>query len=163
MSDGNTAVWHHGEEKPKDIYRYKGCGLDDVYLASGYDLEETPYGSGVTIKNLESLHVQIGLHLIKHRKKLVGKEIRFLRHQMDLTQSELARLLGCDSQQVARYEKDQNKLTGPADRMIRILFEEHVAEVGSIRDMLNSLDQMDDTGDARLVFEDIEGQWRLAA
>ncbi len=74
----------------KGIYRYKGCGLDDVYLASGYEIEETPYGSGVIIRNLQSLHVQIGLHLIKHRKKLAGKEIRFLRHQMDLTQSELA-------------------------------------------------------------------------
>jgi DNA-binding transcriptional regulator YiaG len=162
MSNGTMAVWHHREDEEKDIIRYKGCGLDDVYLASGYEFEETPYGHGIRIKNLDSLHAQIGLYLAKHRKTLIGKEIRFLRHQMDLTQSELARLLGCNSQQVARYEKDQNKLTGPADRVIRILFEDHVAEVGSIREKLDTLDKMDDI-DGRLVFTDVDGEWRHAA
>ena len=163
MNKDNMAVWHHQGHEAKEIFRYTGCGLEDVYLASGYDIEETPYGQGVAIRNLESLHVQIGIYLAKNRKTLNGKEIRFLRHQMDLTQSELARLLGCNAQQVARYEKNKSRLIGPADRVIRVLFEEHVAEVGSIRDMLDALDRMDDTGDDRLVFEDVGGQWRHAA
>lgn len=157
-----TPIWHHDGEKNKEIIQYKGCGLDDVYLASGYDRYETPYGSGISIKNLESLHAQIGLHLIKYRKALSGKEIRFLRHQMDLTQSELARFFGCNVQQVARYEKDQNKLTGPADRLLRLLFEEHVRQSGSVRELLEFIDSMDDAADDHIVFEVVDGEWRHA-
>ncbi|MCZ7857079.1 helix-turn-helix domain-containing protein [Agrobacterium salinitolerans] len=155
-------VWHHSGEKRKDVLHYTGCGLDDVYLASGYDRYETPYGNGVSIKNLENLHKQIGLYLIKYRKVLSGKEIRFLRHQMDLTQSELARFFGCNVQQVARYEKDQNKLTGPADRLLRLLYEEHSRESGSVREILEFIDSMDDLTSDQIVFEDVDGQWRHA-
>lgn len=158
----NPAIWCHEGESDKEIYHYTGCGLDDVFLASGYELEKTPYGSGVRIKNLDNLHAQIGLYLIKCRKTLNGKEVRFLRHQMDLTQSELARFFGCNVQQVARYEKDQGKLSGPADRILRILFEEHAEQVGSVRDLLTSLDEMDDSYD-QMVFASVDGEWKHAA
>lgn len=156
------SVWHHDGESAKDLYHYKGCGLDDVYLTSGYEVEKTPYGDGVRIRNLDSLHTQIGVHLIKCRKTLSGKEIRFLRHQLDLTQSELARFFGCNVQQVARYEKGQNRLAGPADRILRILFEEHIDHIGSVRDLLESLDAMDDNTD-QMVFADVDGKWKQAA
>ncbi|WP_092989642.1 hypothetical protein [Rhizobium sp. NFR03] len=160
--NNNTPIWKHSGEKSQDIIKYSGCGLDDIYLASGYEKVVTPYGSGISVKNLENLHKQIGLHLTKYRKALSGKEIRFLRHQMDLTQSELARFFGCNVQQVARYEKDSNKLTGPADRLLRLLFEEHIRETGSVRELLESIDSMDDVSGDQIVFEDVNGEWRHA-
>jgi DNA-binding transcriptional regulator YiaG len=160
--NNNTPIWTHRGEQDKDIIKYTGCGLDDVYLASGYERIDTPYGTGLTIRNLENLHKQIGLHLTKYRKALSGKEIRFLRHQMDLTQSEMARFFGCNVQQVARYEKDANKLTGPADRLLRLLFEEHTREQGSVRELLESIDSMDDAPGEHIVFEDVDGEWRHA-
>ena len=156
------SVWHHDGENEKELYHYKGCGLDDVYLTSGYEIENTPYGSGVRIRNMDELHKQIGLHLIKFRKSLSGKEIRFLRHQMGLTQSELARFFGCNVQQVARYEKDQNRLVGPADRMLRIIFEENINHIGSVRAILENLDSMDDNLE-QIVFADVDGEWKKAA
>jgi len=161
MSDLHT-VWHHDGEAEKSVYHYKGCGLDDVYLKSGYDIEKTPYGNGVRVKNLDELHQQIGLYLVKFRKSLSGKEIRFLRHQIDLTQSELARFFGCNVQQVARYEKNENKLTGPADRLLRIIYEEHVKAEGSVREILEMLDSMDDTENNHIVLADVNGEWRYA-
>ena len=155
-------VWHHDGEDEKSVYHYKGCGLDDVYLKSGYDIEETPYGKGVSVKNLDELHMQIGLYLVKFRKTLSGKEIRFLRHQMDLTQSELARFFGCSVQQVARYEKDQSNLSVPADRLLRILYEEHIEREGSVRDILESLDNIDDSESNDIVLADVDGEWRYA-
>lgn len=157
-----TPVWHHDGESEKGVYHYKGCGLDDVYLASGYEIEETPYGRGVRIKNLDELHRQIGLYLVKNKKTLDGKEVRFLRHQMDITQSELARFFGCNVQTVARYEKDECRLTGPADRMLRILFEEDMTSVGNVRELLEIFDSMDDVGDGRIVFADVNGEWQHA-
>ena len=75
--------WKLNGEPAKEPYHYKGCGLDDVYLVSGYDVDETPYGSGVRIRHLDKLHEAIGLYLVSSRKVLSGKELRFLRMKME--------------------------------------------------------------------------------
>jgi len=156
-------AWHFGDENPKAPYHYTACGLDDVYLMSGYELEETPYGKGVSVKNADGLHRAIGLFLVSKKKLLSGKDIRFLRHQMDLTQSELARLFGTSSQQVARYEKKECEMPGPADRLLRVLYSEYVRKNIQVRDLLTILDQMDDQGSNRMVFERNHGDWKKAA
>jgi len=162
----HNKTWHlHGEEKKKP-YNYKGCGLDDVFLVSGYDVDDTPYGKGIRIRHLNKLHDAIGLFLVTNRKVLSGKELRFLRTQMSFTQSELARFLGCNAQQVARYEKGQNEVPGPSDRLIRLLYEDHVKEAGSrlaIRKVLDTLDRLDDVKPTRMVFRQVDSNWKKAA
>ncbi len=158
-------IWRHAGEKEKEPYHYKGCGLDNVYLVSGYDKEHTPHGSGVRIRNLEKLHDAIGSYLISEKKVLSGKELRFLRNQMNLTQSELARFLGCNAQQVARYEKDLNDVPGPADRLIRLLYKDHVATNGkrfAIKRILDRLDKLDEQFSNHMVFAEIDHDWKKA-
>jgi putative transcriptional regulator len=158
-------TWHlHGEQQ-KAPYNYKGCGLDDVFLVSGYDLETTPYGGGIRIRHMDKLHDAIGLFLVTNRKVLSGKELRFLRTQMGFTQSDLARFMGCNAQQVARYEKDQNEVPGPADRLIRLLYKDHVKEAGSrlaIKKVLDTLDRLDDSVSAPMVFGQVDSKWKKA-
>jgi DNA-binding transcriptional regulator YiaG len=158
-----TQGWHYGNERPKAPYHYTACGLDDVYLMSGYELEDTPYGKGVSIKDADDLHQAIGAFLVNNKKLLSGKEVRFLRQQMDLTQSELARLFGTSSQQVARYEKKECEMPGPADRILRLLYNEHVRKKIQVRDLLTVLDQMDDHGGGKMIFERNHGDWKKAA
>lgn len=161
---GDVRIWRHAGEQEKELLHYKGCGLDDVFLASGYDQEPTPYGSGVRIRNLDKLREAIGLSLVVERKVLRGKELRYLRQQMNLTQTELARLMGCNSQQVARYEKETNEVPGPADRMIRLLYKDHVSGKGvNIRRLLNCLDGLDDDRSGRMVFTVTDHGWKKAA
>lgn len=155
--------WHYAGEKPKAPFHYTACGLDDVYLLSGYEVEETPYGEGISIKNADGLHRAIGIFLVRNRKLLSGKEVRFLRHQLDLTQSELARLLGTSTQQVARYEKEECDMPGPADRILRLLYSEHAQQNFHVRDLLTVLDQMDDRGATKMIFERNHGDWKKAA
>jgi putative transcriptional regulator len=158
-----TQGFYHEGEKRKPPFRYTACGLDDVYLLSGYEVEETPYGKGVSIKNADDLHLAIGVFLVSNKKLLSGKEIRFLRHQMDLTQSELARLLGTSAQQVARYEKKECEMPGPADRILRMLYNEHVKRDFQVRDLLTVLDQLDEGTHTKMVFERNHGDWKKAA
>src|SRR5580693_2642539 len=106
----NQRIWALGAEERKGPYHYTACGLDDVWLVSGYDPEEIDGEAAVTIRNLDNLHAAIGRYLVGRKKLLSGKEIHFLRRQLDLTQSELARLFGCNAQQIARYEKGENKM-----------------------------------------------------
>jgi len=86
--------WSHVGDKGQEPLHYTECGLDDVYLVSGYERETTPYGDGIIIRDLDNLHKAIGIYLVQEKKVLNGKEIRFLRKQMDLTQSELSRYFG---------------------------------------------------------------------
>jgi len=127
------AVWALNGEEAKKPFRYTGCGLDDVWLISGYDVEEIDGEKAITIRNLDGLHKVIGQALVLRKKILSGSEIRFLRRQMDLTQSELSRLVGCDAQQIARYEKGENKMPGPTDRLIRMIYGEQVQGTVSVR------------------------------
>jgi len=154
----------HTDEAEKAPYRYLACGLDDVYLTNGYEIETTPHGVGVSIRNVDEVLRAIGKFLVANKKQLSGKEIRFLRHQMDYTQSELARMLGVSSQQVARYEKDKNGslISGASDRILRLLYREHIQEKVPIKGTLEDVDQMDDRIHKPMTFKHVNGTWKEA-
>ena len=77
------------------------------------------------------------------KKLLTGKEVRFLRKEINLTQSELGRLFGVDAQTVARREKGENNVSGPAERLLRALYLEHTNGDLKVQDMLRVLDELD--------------------
>ena len=106
----------------REPYRYKACGLDDVFLLNGYERVETSYGKGMQIENVEALHKAIAMHLVAMQKPLKPKEFRFLRKQLNLTQKELADLMKVDAQTVARYEKAESDIPRPTDFLLRMLF-----------------------------------------
>jgi DNA-binding transcriptional regulator YiaG len=103
-------------------YHYKECGLDNIYLTSGFSFSEVDGEQYVSIENIDGLRKVIGLKLVTEKKTLSPKEIRFLRGEMRMTQSDLAKLLRVDDQTVARWEKRKSKLPGPADLGLRVLF-----------------------------------------
>jgi len=96
-------------------YHYTESGLDSVYLVNGYEIVETPEGRSVVIQNIDGLH-QAGRIFATEKKRLNGKEVRFLRTEMLLSQSSLARLLQLDEQTVARWEKGRTNI--PGQRMV---------------------------------------------
>src|SRR5687767_3499565 len=103
----NTAVkfCFKDREVSAEPFHYKMSGLDDVYLLNGFHVHVTPHGSGVSVERADELHRAIGLYLVKHRKVLGPKDVRFLRKDMSMTQEDLSQCLGVTSQTVARYEK----------------------------------------------------------
>jgi putative transcriptional regulator len=117
--------------------------------------------SGISIKNVDELHRAIGQYLIANRKRLSGKEVRFLRRELDYTQSELARYLGASAQQVARYEKD-GKISGASDRILRLLCKEHFQRNVSIKGSLQNFDAMDDREQSPMVFQPSKKGWQQA-
>jgi putative transcriptional regulator len=106
----------------REPYRYKACGLDDVYLLNGYELVETSYGKGVQIENIEALHKTIAMHLVMMQKPIKPKEFRFLRKQLNLTQKELGDLMKITDQTVARYEKGECDIPAPTDFLLRMFY-----------------------------------------
>lgn len=154
-------AWKYRGEKGKHPLHYAECGLDNVYLISGYAIEETPYGKGLSIRNLDQLHKAIGIYLANQKKVLSGKELRYLRKQMDLTQSDLGTLLGLSSQQVARWEKDVSEITGPADLLVRAFFIQHAGGKLDLHALASSLEENASPTDARSCFENTARGWKL--
>ncbi len=154
-----------GKKIAGEPYHYTQCGLEDVYLLNGYKRHKTPYGSGVAIENVEELHKVIAEHLCVNKAFLSGREFRFLRKLMDLTQSEVAMFLGCDVQSVARWEKGKAEASGAADKVMRILY---LGSMGSERsgtdaaELIKKLASLDARMTDRQVFEETARGWKAA-
>jgi putative transcriptional regulator len=143
-------------------YHYTECGLDNIYLVNGFDYVESPRGRGVVIKNRDGLDQAIGRYLIWEKKKLHGKELLFLRHQLDMTQKLVADLLGVDVQTVARWEKGAEP-SGPAQRLMRVLYQEKIDKNPDIMRLLEELSELDELihgDDETLEFEDTDEGWQ---
>jgi DNA-binding transcriptional regulator YiaG len=152
-------AWSHNGEKIKEPLHYTACGLDDIYLISGYEIEHTPYGDGISIKNLDQLHMAIGESLVKNKKALSAKELRYLRKHMDLTQAELGKLMGLSSQQVARWEKGESEISGSAELLIRIFFIEHMGRTINLQSLATSLAEIDEGANEKCFFEQTDDGW----
>lgn len=103
-------------------YHYKECGLSNIYLLNGFELEEHDGEQYVSIHDVNGLWKAIGFNIVTKKKVLTPKEIRFLRSQMEKTQNEIAAFLRVDDQTVARWEKGKVKLSGPADIALRAMY-----------------------------------------
>jgi DNA-binding transcriptional regulator YiaG len=126
-----------------DLYRYRECGLPKVWLANGFQRHKTPYGEGVSIHDVEGLHRAIGLAIAAKREPLTGPEIRFLRKEMDVAQSELGDLLGLSDQTVALWERSKGKITKPAEHLLRLLYREHATGMSPVREFIQRLKERD--------------------
>jgi DNA-binding transcriptional regulator YiaG len=108
-------------------FHFAAVGLPNVYLLSGVTIEDDPdYGRIVTVEKMEDLYRAIGLRVTLKDEALTGDEMRFLRKEMGLTQTELAKRLRVNSQTVANYEKGKTE-RGAADAAMRLLYLSHKA------------------------------------
>jgi putative transcriptional regulator len=142
-------------------YHYTDSGLRNIWLASGFEVVETNYGKGVAIHDIEGLHRAIGETLAK-KAWLTGAEVRFLRKEMDMSQRALGELLGNTDQAIAKWEKF-GKVPKTADRMIRLIYLEHIGGNVPIRQTIERINDTDRHEQERMTAEESESGWRIAA
>jgi DNA-binding transcriptional regulator YiaG len=143
-------------------YHYRESGLDNIYLINGFRYVDTPRGRSVVIENLDGLHRAIAKLLIHEKKTLSGREFRFLRHELNLSQASLALSFGVNSQAVARWEKPGAKVPSMAERMMRALYEEHAGGNQKVSEMLRRLAELDELTGKELAFRDTPEGWQPA-
>lgn len=158
-----STEFRYGGAPEREPYRYTMCGLDDIYLVSGYERADSQYGAGVVIHDMDGLHRAIGLHLATEKKALNPKEVRFLRHEMDLTQAHLGDLLRVSDQTVARWEKGEVPIPGPAEMLLRVLYLGHVSKKVDVRKLAEDLRAMDEPATNRQLFKHEHGWEAIAA
>jgi DNA-binding transcriptional regulator YiaG len=143
---------------------YKACGLENVYLRGGYTVREMGGETYMAVQDAEDLHRAIAEYLVLHQKNLVGREVRFLRRHLGVTQADLADCLGVSDQSIARYEKSDDPLTGPGDRLLRLLV---LAKLQGgpvmVAEVIEAIRQTDSTNTESLVMERGDDGWKIAA
>lgn len=146
-------------------YHYKACGLDNVYLLNGFTRhKDEGYGASVSFEDIEGLHRAIGAALVNQKRELKGKELRFLRKEMELTQETLAGLMGVSVQTVANWEKSKTANKALADRLLRLMYVEYIQANPHVCDLLESLSKAIDGRNERVNMERGEcGAWSEAA
>lgn len=129
-------------EKP---YHLSGIGLPNVYLLNGVEIEHDPdYGKLVTISDIHNLHHAIGFHIVSKPEPMTGDELRFLRKQMQATQTDLAHILRVDVQTIANYEKGKTKNLGTAEVAMRMIFTLHIMPEDAKKDFIKAVIGMSD-------------------
>ena len=110
------------------MYHYTACGLDNVWLTNGYVEKNTPYGMAVAVVKADELHELLASDIVKKKALLTGKELRFLRVQMGLSQDGFARIHGVTEQAISLWERQRNKVPVANDRLTRMYYLAHVAK-----------------------------------
>jgi DNA-binding transcriptional regulator YiaG len=152
-------------EQAEALYHYTESGLDWVYLANGYHLEETPYGQAVSIENVDGLHHAILLEIITGEGRIRGQELRFVRSMLDISQEGMSRILGVTRVHVARMEgKPTKPISHATDHSLRFFcalkIDNHdVAE--RLVELVNELDRLEN--EQRATFRETDGGWLKAA
>ncbi len=147
-------------------YHYVECGLDDVYLVNGFVRKKSRRGTSIAIRDIDTLHRAIGRHLCLDKKDLNGKEIRFLRRELLMSQSTLAHLLDVSEQTIHRWETGKASMSRAAEAWLRFMYMERSESF--IKDQLKHIADLEDELAHRreMTFElmaEKEGEWKLAA
>lgn len=106
-----------------NLHHYADCGLDNVWLAGGFEELDSPYGKSVSITNVDGLHHCLAMWLVQKPGTLTGAEFRFLRMELDLSQFAMGALCGREERQVRNWEKE-DEVGDPANTIIRVIYRE---------------------------------------
>jgi transcriptional regulator with XRE-family HTH domain len=100
-------------------YRYTECGLDNVEIDGVSFLTDDSGESVVRIPNINGLHQAIALGIVSRRHAMSGKELRFLRTEMAMTQAELADMIHREPLTISRWERNESPIDSNAETLIR--------------------------------------------
>jgi len=141
----------------KRVFRYKACGLDNIYLVEGYNLND----GGYSITAIDELHACIAITLVTKKQNLTGKEFRFIRKELKMSQKDLAEFANTDVQAVARWEKGEveNGSVNLAERMIRMLYLARHNRVEEVEPLFKHLAELDAQCQKDWIFEEKESGW----
>ena len=147
-----------------DLFHYTQCGLDNVYLAGGVQMEETPYGEAFSVEHANELHEAIAKRIINDPRPLRGQEARFLRVMLHLSQEAMAKALGVDRATIIRWERTRDKtLSTIHDMAVRTTYGSRAAADDFMLSVIKELQDADEEAHAdvyRQIFESSNEGWR---
>jgi len=101
-------------------YRYAESGLDNVIIEGVQFLADDAGEDCVTIPNINGLHKAIAYGIVSRRSGMTGRELRFLRAEMGMTQAELATMVHREPLAISRWERGECPVDSNAEAVIRV-------------------------------------------
>ena len=102
-------------------YRYTECGLESVLIHGIVPHIDDEGDEVITIPHINALHKVIAAALVQRPGLLTGKEIRFLRTEIGMTQAELAQLVHKEALSVGRWERGEVLIDANAETLLRLM------------------------------------------
>jgi transcriptional regulator with XRE-family HTH domain len=102
-------------------YRYTESGLDNVIIHGVSFIKDDAGEQVVTIHNIAGLHRAIATAIVMKPVSMSGKELRFLRTEMGMTQAELAAIVHREPLAISRWERGEvEQIDMNAETVIRL-------------------------------------------
>ena len=148
------------------LFHYTDGGLKSVWLANGFEIQDSPYGKTVAFHNVDGLTTAICDALVNKSSALSSAEFRYLRLALGLSQASLAKLMGNTENTIANWERTQKlaatKLPAMGDKLIRVLYQAHRNGERTVKNVVASLNFSNRLKNQKLVLEARRGRWRTA-
>lgn len=125
-------------------YHYTECGLDNVWLVNGFNVRRTSYGEAVSIDDVEGLYHAIARNLVQRAGTLNGREVRFLRKHLGLSQRTLGDVLGYNEETISNWERGKSDIPHGPDRLLRAYWREAKEGNAKLRELVERLAELDD-------------------
>ena len=145
----------------KKQLHYTACGLDNVWLESGYVVKQTRHGEAVAVSDVDGLHQLVALQLLDKPGRLSGKEFRFLRAQLGLSQEALGRLLGFTENAVSLWER-KDTVPAACDHLLRMYALAKYAGHTKVSDAIERIKTVHKLAYQKYVVKDVKGQRTLS-
>ena len=141
------------------MYHYTECGLVNVWLANGYNEKKTAYGKAVSIDDADGLHCVLAMAVVNKQGRVTGKELRFLRVLLEMSQAGLAELLGATEQSVSLWERT-GRVPKPIDAMVRMLVLERLKkDTSHVRRVIDRINAAEGLTRRRIVASEKRNKW----
>ena len=101
-------------------HQYTECGLPNIWIR-GLSIQDDAGEKTIRIPGIRKLHALISTAVVQSDGTLTGSELRYLRTEMGMTQTQLGELVHRDRLTVSHWEKDESTLDGATEAYIRIL------------------------------------------
>ncbi len=121
------------------MHHYTECGLDNVFLDNGYNIIQDKEDEYISFNNLDGMHIAIATAICNQKYWLSSDQFKFLRKELDLSQSSLGNLLFCDRQTIARWEKGECPITHTQDVLLRAIYLESINQDIGVTKMIKLL------------------------
>lgn len=108
------------QEKKMVQYRYTESGLDNVIIEGIDFLVDDAGEECISIPNVNGLHRAIAHGIVRKHSGMTGRELRFLRSEMGMTQAQLAAMVHREPLAISRWERGEHDIDSNAEALIRI-------------------------------------------
>lgn len=107
-------------------YHYTECGLDSVFIEGMTSIEDHAGDETITIPAIGMLHQVIAEGIVTLPSKMGGRELRFLRTEMGLTQEQLSETMKVTLLTISRWEREETPIKDTAEMLIRLMAAERL-------------------------------------